>query len=73
MIISLNLTNEEETLIREYTDLRNLNVSDFVYQTIMEKIEDEYDLSTYNKALNEYKKDRATYTLDEVKEELNLK
>lgn len=73
MIISLNLTNEEETLIREYTDLRNLNVSDFVYQTIMEKIEDEYDLSTYNKALNEYKKDSATYTLDEVKEELNLK
>lgn len=73
MIISLNLANEEETLIRKYTDLHNLNVSDFVYQAIMEKIEDEYDLSTYNKALKEYKKDSETYTLDEVKEELNLK
>ena len=72
MIISLNLTNEEETLIREYTDLRNLNVSDFVYRTIMEKIEDEYDLSAYNRAMEEFKKDSATYSLDEVKKELGL-
>ena len=38
----------------------------------MEKIEDEYDLECYKKAINEYKKNPKTYTLDEVKEELGL-
>ena len=38
----------------------------------MSKREDEYDLETYNKAMDEYKKDPTTYTLDEVERELSI-
>ena len=38
----------------------------------LEKIENEYDLESYNKAIEEYRKNPKTYTLEEVKEELGL-
>ena len=38
----------------------------------MERIEDEYDLECYKKAMEEYRKNPKTYTMDEVKEELGL-
>ena len=40
---------------------------------ILEKIEDEYDLECYKKAVEEYRKNPKTYTMEEVKEELKLK
>ena len=33
---------------------------------------DEYDLKAYEKAMEEYKKNPVTYSLDEVKKELGL-
>ena len=38
----------------------------------MERIENEYDLELFNKAINEYKDDPVTYSLDEVEKELGL-
>lgn len=40
---------------------------------MMEEIEDKYDLECYEKAINEYKKNPKTYTLEEIKKILNLK
>ena len=39
----------------------------------MERIEDEYDLKVYKKAMQEFKKNPVTYSLEEVEKELNLK
>ena len=39
----------------------------------MEKIEDEYDLQCYEKAMELYKSDQTTYTLNEVESELGLR
>ena len=52
--------------------MNNISVSDLVRKAIIEKIEDEYDLECYEKAIKEYNKNPKTYTLDEVKEELGL-
>jgi len=41
-------------------------------QSTMEKIEDEYDLQCYEKAMKLYKEDDKTFTLDEVERELGL-
>ena len=53
--------------------LHNISVSDLVRQAVLERIEDEYDLSAYNSAMAEYRKDPTTYTLDDVEKELGLK
>ena len=39
---------------------------------LLEKIEDEYDLTCYEKAVEEYELNPKTYTLEEVKKELDL-
>ena len=73
MTISVRLNEEDTALIKQYAMLHNISVSDLVRQAVLERIEDEYDLSAYNSAMAEYHKDPTTYTLDEVEKELGLK
>ena len=69
--VSVSSVKDTE-LIKAYADMNNISLSDLIRNAVMEKIEDEYDLECYKKAINEYKKNPKTYTLDEVKEELGL-
>lgn len=72
MSISLRINDQDADLIKNYAALHNISISDLFRQAVMEKIEDEYDLEAYEKAMEEYKKDDSTYTLGEVEEELGL-
>lgn len=72
MSISLRLSNEDALLIKNYANIHNISISDLFRQAVLEKIEDEYDLVAYNKAMAEYKEDSKTYSLDEVEKELGL-
>ena len=72
MSISLRLNEEDATLIKKYATMHNLSMSELIRQAVMEKIEDEYDLAAYQNAMDEYKKDSTTYTLDEVEKELGI-
>lgn len=72
MTVSVRLNEEDTKLIKAYAEMNNLSVSDLIRNAVIERIEDEYDLECYKKAMEEYKKNPKTYTLDEVKEELGL-
>lgn len=72
MTISVRLSDKDAELIKAYAEMNNISLSDLVRNAVMEKIEDEYDLECYKKAMKEYKKNPKTYTMDEVKEELGL-
>ena len=72
MTISLRLSDEDSFLIKEYAKLNKITVSDLIRQSVMEKIEDEFDLECFNKAMAEYKADKKTYSLDDVEKELGL-
>ena len=73
MTISLRLSDEDALLIKKYAELNRLSVSDLIRQTVMERIETEYDLETFDKTMAEYKKNPVTYSLDEVERELGLR
>ena len=73
MTISLRLSDEDSLLIKKYAELNRLSVSDLIRQTVMERIETEYDLETFDKTMAEYKKNPVTYSLDEVERELGLR
>ncbi|MBK5253346.1 MAG: CopG family transcriptional regulator [Peptostreptococcaceae bacterium] len=51
--ISLRLNEKEDTLIRKYAELHHMELSTFIRQTIIEKIEDEYDFTLFNKVWEE--------------------
>jgi uncharacterized protein (DUF1778 family) len=72
MAISLRLNEDETILIKKYAEMNGLSVSELVRQTVFERMEDEYDLLAYEKALKAYKANPITYSLDEVEKELGL-
>lgn len=72
MTISVRLSDKDTELIKTYADMNNISLSELIRSAVMEKIEDEYDLECYNKAIKEYKDNPKTYTLKEVKKELGL-
>lgn len=72
MTISVRLNERDTELIKAYAKLNNISLSDLVRNAILEKIEDEYDLECYYEAIKEYEHNPKTYTLEEVKKELNV-
>jgi RHH-type rel operon transcriptional repressor/antitoxin RelB len=73
MAISLRMNNDDTQLIKSYAKLHGLSVSEFMRQSALEHIENEYDLSVYNDAIKTFKANPETYTLDEVEKKLGLK
>ena len=72
MTISVRLNEKDTELIKAYANINNISLSDLIRNAVLEKIENEYDLESYNKAIEEYRKNPKTCTLEEVKEELGL-
>lgn len=67
MTISVRLSERDTELIKAYAEMNNISLSDLIRNAVLEKIEDEYDLETYKKAMEDYKKNPKTYTLEDVK------
>ncbi|MBK5245204.1 MAG: CopG family transcriptional regulator [Eubacteriaceae bacterium] len=67
--ISVRLSEKEDLLVRNYAKMHSLSVSDLVRASVIEKIEDEIDLKTFDEVLNKMEK---TYSLSDVKRELGL-
>ena len=67
--ISIRLSEKEDLLVRNYAKLNHLSVSDLVRVSVIEKIEDDIDLEAFSKVLKDMKR---SYSLDEVKKELDL-
>lgn len=72
MTISVRLSDKDTELIKAYADMNNISLSDLIRNAVMEKIENEYDLECYRKAIEEYKENPKTYTMEEIKKELEL-
>lgn len=73
MTISLRLNKADSILFKKYAELNGITVSELVRRSVIERIEDEYDLKAYKEALAEFEADPVVYSLDEVEKELDLK
>lgn len=72
MTISLRLNDDDSMLIKKYAELNGISVSELVRQSVLQRIEDEYDLALYESAIAEYKANPKTYSHKEVKRMLEL-
>ncbi|WP_278558989.1 type II toxin-antitoxin system RelB family antitoxin [Acidaminococcus intestini] len=73
MTISLRLNKADSILFKKYAELNGITVSELVRRSVIERIEDEYDLKAYKEALAEFEADPVVYSLNEVEKELGLK
>ncbi len=72
MTISLRLNDADMEIIKAYAEMNGISVSELFRRSVLERIEDEFDLQTYNKAIEEYKQNPVSYPLEDVIKELNL-
>ncbi len=73
MTISLRLNEADTMLFKKYAKMHGMTMSELIRTSVIERIEDEYDLAAYEKAMEEFKANPVTYTLDEVEKELGLR
>lgn len=69
--ISLRLNDKDDTLIRKYAELHQMDLSTFIRQAVIEKIEAEYDLSLFDKVWEE-EKNQEKLSHENLKKELGL-
>lgn len=69
--ISLRLNDKDDTLIRKYAELHKQDLSTFIRQAVIEKIEDEYDLTLFDKVWEE-EKNQEKLSHQDLKKELGL-
>lgn len=72
MTISLRLSDEDSMLFKKYAEMNGMSVSDLIRQSVLERIQDEYDLGVYNKAIAAYRENPITYSHEEVRKMLEL-
>ena len=72
MTISVRLNEKDTLLIKKYAERKRVSVSELIRQTVLERIEDEYDLKAYEKAMEEYQANPVAYSHDEVRKLLEL-
>ena len=72
MTVSLNLNEMDSALVTRYAEIHGISIADLFRQSVMERIEDEYDLRAYHKAMAEYRDNPVTYTHEEVGKMLGL-
>ena len=72
MTISLRLNTADSELVKAYAEMKGISVSELLRRSVMERIENEFDLKAYEEAMAEYRKNPVTYSLEEVIEELDL-
>ena len=71
-MISIRVNKKESEMIKKYAELNGQTVSEVMRQAILEKIEDEFDIFLYEKAMKDYEKNSKTYTIAEAKEILDI-
>ena len=70
-VISLEIDEKEDRLIKEYAKAKNISVSALIRNSVLEKIEDEIDLNLYTQAMNEHKRNPQSISFEDMLEELS--
>jgi len=65
-MISIRMNEASESALREFARFEGLSVSEYVRNLINEKLEEQYDLSIGQQALDAFNSNPVTYTMDEV-------
>ena len=70
--MTVRLSQQDKDVIAKYAETKGRSVSDIVREAILDRIEDELDLALYRKAIEEYQKNPASYSLEETAKLLDI-
>ena len=64
--VTVRLDNVDKEIIARYARAKGQTVSEVMRTAILDQIEDEYDLELYRQAIQEFRENPISYSLDEV-------
>ena len=64
--VTVRLDNVDKEIIARYARAKGQTVSEVMRTAILDQIEDEYDLELYRQAIQEFRENPLSYSLDEV-------
>ena len=72
MTVAVHLNQRDARLFKKHAARSGMSLSDFAALSMRERMEDELDRHAYEEAMNEFRTNPVTYTLEEVEKELGL-
>lgn len=72
MTVAVHLSPRDARIFKKHAARSGMSLSDFAVLSMRERMEDELDRQAYEKAMEEFRANPVTYTLDEVEKELAL-
>jgi len=70
--ISLRMNEEEEKLIKEYAKAQNISISELVRSSVLERIEDDIDVTLYLQAMQEHEERPEDISFEAMAQELDI-
>lgn len=70
--VSLRLTKKENTLIRNFAEIKGISVSEFLRESALDEIRNQLDLLTFDEAFQKYLEQPEFLSAKELKEKLGL-
>lgn len=70
--ISLRMNEEEEKLIKEYAKAQNISISELVRSSVLERIEDDIDVTLYQQAMQEHKEQPKDISFEAMAQEIDM-
>ena len=70
--ITIRINEEEKKYIEAFAKMNNKSISELIRESVLESIEDKYDMIERDKAIVEFNKEKTMYTPDEVWEILGI-
>ena len=70
MSVSVRLSEEETALFKDYAAIKGISVSEMIRRSVLERIEDEYDIVLAEEAYRDYQKNPKTYSHEEAWKEI---
>ena len=72
MAFSIRLTEREKQIADSYAKLHSISLGEAFKQALFEKIEDEYDISVFDEAYEEYKNNKQSRPVEDLWQELDI-
>jgi len=69
---TIRMSDKDKALMESYAEFYGVTLSEFIRQSVMERLEDEFDIRCADEAYSDYLKDPETVPFKDVKKKYGL-
>jgi len=69
---TVRMSDRDKALMESYAEFYGITLSEFIRQSVLERLEDEFDIRSADEAYSEYLEDPETVPFEDVKRKYGL-